>query len=58
MMAETARFNGGIDTIELEFVEREATPGFSMQLGIRVHLAGLSISNTVRLHAILGVDGC
>jgi hypothetical protein len=28
-------------------MEREATPNFAMELGIQMHLAGLSLSNTV-----------
>jgi len=46
-MAEITRFSGHSDWIELEFVERERTPSELMRLGIRLHLAGLSLSNTV-----------
>jgi hypothetical protein len=35
--------------IDLEFLEREATPEPAMKLGIRLHLARLSLSNTVSI---------
>jgi transposase-like protein len=57
-MLEITRLGGGSDPIELDFVEREATPEPAMRLDIRAHLAGLSLSNTVRLLAFLGVDRC
>jgi transposase-like protein len=57
-MLETARLNGDRDRFELEFVEREATPEPAMKLGIRLHLAGLSLSNTVSILDRLGVDRC
>ena len=47
-MAEIARLSGRSDWIELDFVERERTPSELMQLGIRLHLAGLSLSNTTQ----------
>ena len=47
-MAKITRLSGRSDWIELEFVERERTPSELMQLGIRLHLAGLSLSNTIR----------
>ena len=47
-MAETTRLSGRSDWIELDFVERERTPSELMQVGIRLHLAGLSLSNTIR----------
>ena len=34
VMAENARLSGSIDQINLEFVEREATPRFLMKLSI------------------------
>jgi transposase-like protein len=57
-MLETARLNGDRDRFELAFVEREATPEPAMKLGIRLHLAGLSLSNTVSILDRLGVDRC
>jgi len=47
-MAKIARLSGHSDWIELEFAERERTPSELMKLGIRLHLAGLSPSNTIR----------
>ena len=38
------------------FVEREATPKLLMKLGIQLHLAGLSLSNTVSILVIFGVS--
>jgi transposase-like protein len=55
-MHKNARFNRRLDEIELGFVEREATPRLLMKLGIQLHLAGLSLSNTISLLEILGVD--
>jgi putative transposase len=54
-MPENDRLNGCLDEIELGFVEREATPQFLMKLGIQLHLAGLSLSNTVSILEIFGV---
>ena len=55
-MTKNARLNKDIDAIELGFVEREATPKFAMKLGIQMHLAGLSLSNTVSVLSSLGVE--
>jgi len=46
-MAKIARLSGCSDWINVEFVERERTPPRLMRLGIRLHLAGLSLSSTV-----------
>ena len=46
-MAEITRLSGCSDWLELEFVDRERTPRELMKLGIRLHLAGLSLSNTI-----------
>jgi len=54
-MLKNGRLSGSIDQIELGFVEREATPEFLMKLGIQLHMAGLSLSNTVRVLEVLGV---
>jgi len=45
-MAEFDRLGGGIEWIDLEFVERERTPRQAIEVGIQLHLAGLSLSNT------------
>jgi transposase-like protein len=55
-MPENTRLSGSIDQIELGFVEREATPKLLMKLGIQLHLAGLSLSNTVSILDIFGVS--
>ncbi|WP_435193841.1 IS6 family transposase [Natronomonas sp. EA1] len=55
-MPKNARLNGCLDQIDLDFVEREATPRLVMKLGIQLHLAGLSLSNTVSILEIFGVE--
>ncbi|WP_132061233.1 IS6 family transposase [Halorussus amylolyticus] len=42
--------------MDLEFVERERTPRPAIEVGIRLHLAGLSLSNTKREIEKLGVE--
>ncbi|QCS44704.1 IS6 family transposase [Natrinema versiforme] len=54
-MLENTSLNGCIGQIDLDFVEREATPRFLMKLSIQLHLAGLSLSNTVSVLYIFGV---
>lgn len=54
-MAEITRLSGRSDWIELDFVERERTPIELMKLGIRLHLSGLSLSNTIRKLEMFGV---
>ncbi|WP_225335934.1 IS6 family transposase [Halomicrobium urmianum] len=55
-MPKTDRLSGCLDQIELEFVEREATPRLLMKLSIQLHLAGLSLSNTVSFLEVFGVQ--
>ncbi len=55
-MPENDRLNGCLDEINLEFVEREATPRLLMKLSIQLHLAGLSLSNTVSFLEVFGVE--
>ncbi|AUX07901.1 transposase [Halalkaliarchaeum desulfuricum] len=55
-MPENDCLSGNIDQIDLEFVEREATPRFLMKLSIQLHLAGQSLSNTVSILEIFGVE--
>jgi len=55
-MPENDRLGGCLNEIELGFVEREATPKLLMKLGIQLHLAGLSLSNTVSILEIFGVS--
>ena len=46
-MAEITRLSGCSNWLKLDFVKRERTPSELMKLGIRLHLAGLSLSNTI-----------
>ena len=46
-MAEIVRLTESSDWIDLGFVQRERTPKPLMELGIRLHVAGLSLSNTI-----------
>jgi transposase-like protein len=55
-MPENDRLGGCLDDINLEFVEREATPRLLMKLSIQLHLAGLSLSNTVSFLEVFGAD--
>ncbi len=55
-MLEDGRFSGSIEQIELGFVEREATPEFLMKLSIHLHLYGPSLSNTIRILEVFGVE--
>jgi hypothetical protein len=48
-MLEIARLDGGSDCFELDFAERESTPESALKLGIRPHLARLSLSDTVSI---------
>ena len=48
-MPENARLSGSIDQIDLAFIDREATPRSLMKLSIQLHLAELSLSNTVSI---------
>jgi len=54
-MLENTRLSDSIDQIELDFVEREATPRLLMKLGIQLHLACPSLSNTVSIPEIFGL---
>jgi putative transposase len=55
-MSETERLSGCNDWIDLEFVERERTPRQIIEVGIQLHLAGLSLSNTKQYLERLGVE--
>jgi len=55
-MPENDRLSGCLDEINLEFVEREATPRLLMKLSIQLHLSGLSLSNTVSFLEVFGVN--
>jgi putative transposase len=55
-MPKINRLSGNSDWIDLDFVERERTPEPAMKLGIQMHLAGLSLSNTISVLDELGVQ--
>ena len=55
-MPENTRLSGSIDQINFEFVERKATPRLLMRLSMQLDLAGLSISNTVSIIQVFGVE--
>ena len=55
-MPEITRLSGSRDWIDLDFVERERTPERAMKLGIQMHVAGLSLSNTISVLDNLGVQ--
>lgn len=55
-MPEIDRLGESNEWIDLEFVERERTPRFAIQVGIRLHLAELSLSNTKQHLDTLGVE--
>ena len=57
-MPETTRLNGCTGWIDLDFIEREATPEELMQLGIQLHLGSISLSNTVSVLDRFGVNRC
>jgi len=55
-MPENTRLSGPLDEIALEIVEREAIPRLLLNLSIQLHLAGLSLSNTVFIVEPFGVE--
>ena len=55
-MPENARIVDCLDEIDLGFVERETTPRLLMKLSVQLHPAVLSLSNTVFIIEIFGVD--
>jgi transposase-like protein len=54
-MPEFDRLSGDSDWIDLQFMERERTPEEIVEVGIQLHLAGLSLSNTKQYLERLGV---
>jgi len=55
-MTKFDRLSGSSSWIDLEFVERERTPRPAIKVGIHLHLAGLSLSNTKQVLEKLGVE--
>ena len=54
-MDEVNCLSDSTDWIDLDFVERERTPERIIKVGIQLHLAGLSLSNTKQYLERLGV---
>jgi hypothetical protein len=59
-MPKTERLSECIEWIDLSFVERQRTPSWAIQVGIRCHLAGMSLRDASNFLDELGVDrsGC
>jgi len=55
-MHENERFSGRTSWIDLEFIERERTPREIVEVGIHLHVTGLSLSNTKQILERLGVE--
>ena len=55
-MPEIERLSGRSGWIDLGFVERERTPESIIEVGIHLHVAGLSLSNTKQILERLGVE--
>ena len=55
-MPKITRLSGNSNWIDLDFVERQRTPEPAMKLGIQMHLAGLSLSNTISILERVGVQ--
>ena len=54
-MPEIDRLSGSVDWIDVEFIRRERTPERTIEVGIQLHLAGLSLSNNKQYLERLGV---
>ena len=55
-MPEFDRLKGCIEWIDLSFVERRRTPEWAIQVGIRCHLAGISLRDASQSLEELGVQ--
>ena len=55
-MSEIDRITRDSDWIDLEFMKHEWTPEPTVEIGIRLHLAGLLLSNTKQYLENLGVQ--
>jgi len=55
-MPETDRLSGSTDWIDLDFVQRERTSERIIEVGIQLHLTGLSLSNTIQEFEKLGAE--
>jgi len=55
-MPESDRLSGCIEWIDLSFVERKRTPDWAIQVGIRCHIAGMSLRDASQFLDELGVQ--
>ena len=55
-MTEFDRLSEGIEWIDLSVVERDRTPEWAIQVGIRYHLTYMSLQDVSRFLYNLGVD--
>ena len=55
-MPEIERLSNAITWIDLSFVERDRTPEWAIQMGIRCHLAGMSLRDASQFLDELGVQ--
>jgi transposase-like protein len=55
-MAESGRLRGCIEWIDASFVEWKRTPEWAIQVGIRCHLAGMSLRDASQHLESLGVN--
>jgi len=55
-MPESDRLSECIEWIDLSFVERKRTPNWAIQVGIRCHLAGMSLRDASQFLDELGVQ--
>ena len=55
-MPKISRLGVNSDWIDLDFMKRERTPQQAVELGIQMHVAGLSLSNTTSVLEELGVE--
>ena len=55
-MPEIERLDSDIAWIDLSFVERQRTPGWAIQVGIRCHLSGMSLRDASQHLEQLGVS--
>ena len=55
-MPEFDRLSEGIAWIDLSFVERDRTPRWAIEIGIRCHLTGMSLREVSKYLELFGID--
>ena len=55
-MPKSDRLSNDIDWIDVSFVERDRTPRWAIEVGIRCHLSGMSLRYTSQFFEDLGVQ--